>query len=114
MISVNERNGREFRVEFYDQDHIPTLPETVYWRLDCATTKRSLSDWASVSPVTEVSTDGTTVYYAVIEVPASSNVIQQNRNSREVKKLLVVADKDTDREYSDEYEYVVVNLQGRS
>jgi hypothetical protein len=114
MISVNERNGREFRVEFYDQDHIPTLPESVHWRLDCATSKREVGGITSVTPVTEVSTDGTTVYYAVIDVPASYNVIQQGRNSREIKKLLVIADKDTDREFSQEYEYVVVNLQGRS
>jgi hypothetical protein len=114
MISVNERNGREFRVEFYDQDHTPTLPETVHWGLVCSTSKREVAGLATVDVVTEVSTDGTTVYYAVIDVPASYNVIQQNRNSREVKKLLVIADKDTDREYSQEYEYVVVNLQGRS
>jgi hypothetical protein len=113
MISVNERNGREFRVEFYDHDHIPTLPGSVHWRLDCATSKREVSALASVTPLTETSTDGTVVYYAVIDIPASSNVIQQTRNSREIKKLLVIADKDTDREYSEEYEYVVVNLQGR-
>jgi hypothetical protein len=42
------------------------------------------------------------------------NAIQSNRNYREKKTLWVVAGKDTEREYSETYEYWVMNRRGRT
>jgi hypothetical protein len=51
--------------------------------------------------------------YAIIEVPGSLHAIQNPRNTRELKTLLIVADKDLSSEYSHAHQYYVRSRRGR-
>lgn len=114
MLAYNEKSGVEFEASFFDADGNPTPPGAVMWRLDCETSQTVLRDFTSVDWVESVGPDGQPIYTALIEVPGSLNAIQKNGNAQELKKLLVVANKDQDDEYSEEYRYTVRNLRGRS
>jgi hypothetical protein len=114
MLQINEKSGHEFSVEFKDADGVPTQPTTAHWRLDCETTRKALQDDTALTVIASTDDNGITHYRATVEVPGSLNAIQNNRNAREMKKLLVIADKDSAREYSLEVTYAVVNLRGRS
>ena len=114
MKTYNERSGAEFSARFTANNEQPVVPTTVHWRLDCKTTRQNVVDWTEVATTQELNDQSQVVAVtAVIEVPGSANVIQNPRNNRELKVLLVAADKDTDREYSEEHQYYVRNLEGR-
>ena len=95
--TFHENSGVEFTAEPEDWQGGAALPTTLHWKLSCDTTSKVLQDWTSL-------TTGTSV---TIEIPGSLNKIQDRSNQRETKVLLVVADKDTDREYSEEFPYYV-------
>lgn len=113
MISYNEKSGIELDAAFFDAFGVPTLPSTVEYRLDCDTTRKTLLDYTTIAVVSAVDSAGTTTYTSLIEIPGPLNAIQNNRNAQEVKKLLVVANRDQASEYSQEYTYAVRNLRGR-
>jgi hypothetical protein len=114
MDIVNEKSGIELDCSFLDSNRLGTVPATVHWNLQCETTGRELR--GDTEAVFESSTDeeGNVTATAHIEVPGSLNTIQHNGNWRELKTLLVIANKDRDDEYSQEYQYYVKNLRGRS
>ena len=114
MLAYNERSGVEINATFYDSVGTPTLPATVEYRVDCATTLKALLGWTTATVTAETNPAGEVVYSTVIEIPGSVNAIQTNRNRQEVKNVLIVADRDRTSEYSQEYSYVVRNVQGRS
>ena len=110
---VLEGDGYRWRAVFKDEEETPVVPNTVHWRLDCATTGQTVRDWTSVAA--QFTTDDfgvTTEAYAVIDVPAGDNAIQSGCNSRELKRLLVATNKDTDNERKGQVSYYVLNLQG--
>jgi hypothetical protein len=111
MHQYPELSGVEVEASFYDNEGNATLPETVHWKLDCTETNRLLVDWTEVVVSSEDDGAGGTRYYAVIDVPGSANAIQKNGNRRELKELTVVANKDDDREYSQPYQYFVLNTK---
>jgi hypothetical protein len=113
MRVSNERSGREFECWFEATPGVPTAPTTVHWKLDCVTTRKSLSEFAELTPEILSDETGITGCKVVIDVPGSLLAIQNDNNVREVKHLLVVADKDTDREYSKDVEFYVRNVPGR-
>lgn len=113
MDVINERSGVEFTAHFADARDIPTVPVTVHWRLDCESTGTVLQPDTEVTPVTVTDESGIVDVYVTINVPGSLNTIQGNGNWRELKTLLVIAAKDTDGEYSQEYQYYVKNIRGR-
>lgn len=113
MLAYNENVGVECVAFFKDAYGNASLPTTVYYRLDCGATGNTLVDWTFINPTSVVNSSGATEVSAMIEIPGTANAIQNKRNSREVKKLLVVADKDLESEYSQEYQYLVRNIQGR-
>lgn len=114
MRVYNERSGVEFQAWFESTPGVPTVPTTVHWRLHCVTSDKALQDDTEVTP--EIVSDGTgiTGVKVTIDVPGSLNAIQNDRNSRELKQLLIIADKDTDREFSETREYYVRNVKGRT
>ena len=114
MLSYNEKSGVEVIAEFFDANGSYTLPMSVHYRVDCASTRKALLDWTQANAVTTVDLSGQPVYSATIEIPGYVNAIQSNRNRQEVKTVLIVANKDQDAEFSQEYQYTVKNLQGRS
>ena len=116
----NEHDGAELEVRFKgtSPDGVPgapAVPQTAYWRLDCATTGQSLREWTAVTPVVVMDETGTSVAkcYVRIDVPSELNVIQNARNSREDKVLMVAADKDAPREKNDQLVYSIKNTRQR-
>lgn len=114
MLQYNERSGIELDAEFFDANGAATPPNTVHWRLDCDTTRRVLQGDTAEDAVFSVNTDGVDSWTARIEIPGALNAIQSQRNATELKKLLVIANKDTATEYSQEFSYYVKNLRGRN
>jgi hypothetical protein len=110
----NEKSGVEIDAVFLDSRRNGTVPATVHWNLQCDTTERELRSDTEVTPTTTVDESGELTCTARIEVPGDLNKIQRNNNWRELKKLLVIANKGLDDEFSTEYEYYVKNLRGRS
>lgn len=113
MDVVKERSGLEFRAEFHDAFNAPTVPVSVHWRLDCETTGNAIVDWTEVTPDITLTEQGITDVFVTINVPSLANAMQKSTNQRELKTLLVVAAKDTDRELPETYQYYVLNLRGR-
>lgn len=114
MDVYNERTGFELVARPTDTGDNPTVPSTLHWRLDCETTGKELQGWTEVTPTSVLSESGLVDVYATIEVPASLNVIQDSRNWKERKTLLVSAAKDQSGEYNEVYQYDIKNLRGRS
>lgn len=96
--SYNEGAGIEWTATFTDERYQPAVPGTVHWRLTCEHCDKVLKDWTQVAA--SLNADGTVTAY--IEVPGSVVTLCDRRNQREPKKLLVVSDKDTAREYSED------------
>jgi hypothetical protein len=113
--TYNEKAGVELKARFYEQDQrTPAVPNSIHYRIDCETTNQTLLDWTELSPSTIADAVKLLEVYVEIDIPGSLNAIQKDRNSRELKKVLVVSNKDTASEYSEEYEYYVRNVRGRS
>jgi hypothetical protein len=113
MLVVNENDGQEFVSEFFDSGGNPTAPGTVEWSFRCQTTNRLLQDWTALPLQTSVETSGLTTYFVAGSIPGSLNAIQNERNSRELKQLQVVANRGQAGQYSDVFTYYVTNIKGR-
>ena len=115
MITHPERSGLEFKAEFEDEAHTPTVPTSVHWRLDCLTSGVALADWTEVTPSVVMDGTGTAIagVYATIDIDGALNVIQDESNKREEKSLMVVSGKDTPREYSETFSYYIRNTGQR-
>ncbi len=114
MDLYNEKSGVEVTASFTDSTNEGTIPPTVHWNLVCKTTLKTLQEDTEVFPVAVVDESGVLTCTVEIEIPGSLNAIQRNANKRELKELLVIANKDLSGEFSQGYEYYVVNKQGRS
>lgn len=112
MDVINERSGVEFTAHFEDAAGNPTVPPSVHWRLDCESTGKVLQSDTAIDPVTVTDESGIVDCYVTVNIPGSLNTIQGG-DWRELKTLLVIAAKDTDGEYSQEYQYYVRNIRGR-
>jgi hypothetical protein len=115
MKSIWQGTGLEAQAFFEDEgSKEPVLPSTAHWRLYCETTQQALSDFTA-STVTQVqdSFGNVSAHTITIDVPGTLNAIQNTRNATEVKALTVVADKDTAREYSEVFRYVVRRNRAR-
>jgi hypothetical protein len=113
--TYNEKAGVELKARFYAQDQrTPAVPSTIHYRLDCDSTNQTLVDWTELVPTLIADAVRLLEVYVEIDIPGSLNAIQKDRNSRELKKVLVVSNKDTASEFSEEYEYYVRNVRGRS
>ena len=113
MYVANEKDTVEVEAVFADVNRNASMPTTVHWRLDCETTGRVLRDWTTVEPVSTVNAAGEPVVSVTFDIDGSLNAIQSNRNARELKKVLIVADKDLPGTFSKEVPYYVMNLRGK-
>lgn len=101
--TYNERSGVEFTAAFEDVQGTPVIPATAHWRLSCETTGRVMQDWTAVTPNLVTGA----VVQADIVVSGVLMTLCESQNQRELKSLLIVADKDGEREYSEEYQFYV-------
>jgi hypothetical protein len=114
MDVVREGDGIELDAAFLDNRRNGSSPESVHWSLYCETTKQELQAPTAVAPEVTVNEDGSVTATARIDVPGGLNAIHNNRNWRELRTLLVTANLGTDRQFTEEYQYYVKNLAGRS
>lgn len=104
--SNNERAARQLSVTYERIDGEPSTPSTVHWRLTDEATGTIQQDWTAVA----IDYDGTD-YTSTINIPGSVLTLCNRRNERELKSVLIVANKDEPsgtREASTEYKFYVV------
>jgi hypothetical protein len=95
----NERTQVRKTIVVRDSIGDLVLPSTMRWRLDCVTTGQSVLGWQS----------GAAAASQVIEVPAGANVIINDANAFETKRLTVQFNWGTDAQISQYVEWDVLN-----
>ena len=113
MLVFDENDGQEFTSEFLDSGGNPTAPASVDWSLHCLSTKKVLQDWTALPVQSRVDTSGRTVYYVAGTIGGPLLAIQQDRNSRELKQLQVVANRGQDGQYSNTTQFYIRNIKYR-
>lgn len=104
----NEKSGLEFEAWFESETGEPAAPANVYWRLRNLTADTVVQDWAAGDYEIVVGDGGAiTGYRATIDVPGALNVLIDSGRRRETFELMVVADKDGEREFSETHEYAI-------
>lgn len=101
MKTVKERSRFTVTVKLRNGT-APGTPSTLWYRVDCRTTKREILAWTEVTPASSVS----------ITVLPSWNTILDTSNLIEQKSITFSANKGTDDEFNDSYIWEVKNLQG--
>lgn len=104
-----QKSGIEVDAWFESVPGVPTVPTTVHWRVRNVTIDEIVIDWTEGTYTIESNETGITGVRTRIDIPGSANVLSQQGGRRETFELQVVADKDTDREYSVEppYQYAI-------
>lgn len=99
---VKERSQHIVTAKFRDRATGSTTPTTVHYRLDCLATGIELKDWTSVSPASSVN----------ITVTPTENAIQYDGSTKERKQLTVQTDRSLSTQFTETFEYDVVNVYG--
>lgn len=99
---LSEGDSLPLTLSFADVDWVGGAPTTVSYRLDCATTGRTVTDWTALTPGTSVS----------LTVSATENAILDDGNRRERKVLAIKAIDSSGNQHIETYKYWVRNLQG--
>ena len=102
-----EKSGVEFQAWFESNPGTPTVPVSAHWKLYDVTNEKDLQDWTELTPVILQDNGVTSGVRVTIDVPGSLNAIQNSKNSRELKRVIVVAGKDTDREFAETRDYYI-------
>lgn len=105
--TVNQKAGLEGNFAFESVDGSPALPATAHWRVTCSHTGRVLQDWTEATLATETTGGTVTRVSTTVEVPGPVNALCDTSSQRERHILTVAADMDTDREYSEDFEFFV-------
>lgn len=101
LHTVNERTGSEWTVSFSDNEWQPSVPSTVHWRLICDHCGEVVVDWtaATIDEGDEIT--------SLIQISGVDTTIHSRTNTREKKRVLVVANKDQAREASFDWSFYV-------
>lgn len=99
---VKEGSYYEVEAQFFDSSGAAVTPSSVRYQVVCLTTDKIVREWTTVSPGNTVS----------IIATATDNVIQDDKNQREKKQIVVQSDYDTDLQVTQSHEYIVENLRG--
>jgi hypothetical protein len=102
-----QKSGFEGNFAFESVTGEAAMPTTAHWRITCDHTGQTVQDWTAGTLTTETSGGAVTRVSVTVEVPGTVNVLCDTGNARESHTLTVVADKDTDREYSEDFGYYV-------
>ena len=97
----SEEDGFVLTFKFFD-DGVAATPDTIRYRIECLTTRRTVRDWTTVSPAHEIQ----------IVVTPDDNAILNQRSIEERKQLIVQSNYGTDTQKSTKSEWIVENLQG--
>ena len=99
---VKERQSFTATAYFRNNSDAAEAPTTVEYRIDDLTSNSEILTWTTVTAASEVS----------ITIKANENRILGDSNQYEVRQLTVAADRDTDNETRDTYQWRVENIQG--
>ena len=105
--TIPQRSGIELNAEFQNVEGAAALPTTAHWRLTCDASGRVLQDWTTASIATETTAGVVTRVSVTVEIPGSLTALSDPTNQRELKICTIVADKDADREYSEDFPFYV-------
>ena len=99
---INENSSITATARFRSGGAASVPATNVKWRLDNLSTTKTLQDWASITPASEVS----------ISITSAMNAIQSNVNNTETIQLTVASNRgETDAEYGSII-YKVQNIFG--
>lgn len=103
--TYNQKSGFEVTIEWESDDGQPSPPNTTHWRLTCG--DRVIQDWTAGTVLTDVADGAVSRAYTMIDVPGPLNALVDSTAQREFHTLTYAADKDTDREWSDDWDFYV-------
>lgn len=99
---VNEGDNFTIKAYFRDRDsNTADAPSTVHYRIDCMTTGEVVQDWATVSAGESVA----------IALASDFNAIINSKNKSEIKRIIVVGDKDSTFQASAKANWTVKSLE---
>lgn len=102
---VKEASGMTVTARFYDDSADPwtlAAPTTARYRIDCGA--NSVLGWTSLTPATSIA----------IPVTATDNALQSQSNANEPRQITVQANAGLSTQYSETYEWSIVNVAGIS
>ena len=102
-----QKSGFEGNFAFESVTGEAALPTTAHWRITCDASGRTVQDWTAAPLAAETVGGSVTKVSITVEVPGTINLLCDTGNAREAHTLTVVADKDTAREYSEDFGYFV-------
>ena len=102
-----QKSGFEGSFAFESVTGEAALPTTAHWRITCDHTGQTIQDWTAAT-ITPETVGGTVTRVSItVEVPGTVNLLCDASSARESHTLTVVADKDTAREYSEDFGFYV-------
>ena len=103
-MSARIKEGSYYEVEasFFDETGAAVTPSKVRYQIWCLTSKRLVRDWTTVQTGSTVS----------IVATAADNAIQDDKNARETKQMVVQSNYGTTLQMSESTEWEVQNLRG--
>ena len=99
---LSEGDSLPLTTSFADVDWVAGTPTSVSYRLDCATTGQTITDWSSLTPGVTVS----------LTISSTENAILDDSNKRERKVLAIKAIDSGGNQHTETFKYWVRNLQG--
>jgi len=115
LENVGERNAFTVTLLLEDGNGAQAIPSAVDWRIVCPDDDDAeVVAWTSTSIYNGVKDDGITpTCYVVFSVPASAAEMLTTKDL-ELRALIVAADRDTDSEFNEEFQYYVERRNARS
>lgn len=98
--TINENTTAYLTVYFRDKDGELAVPTSSRYRIDCMATGTLLVDWTNLGTVSSVE----------ITIPSTVNIISNENNQYEDKKVTVHATYGEGDDVYEEYVYVVKNM----
>lgn len=87
---------------YFRSGEAASAPTTASYRVDCLTTGKVLTDWASLTPAASIA----------ISISPTENAIQNVANRDEIKQLTVARDPDTATQERESVTWKVENIRG--
>lgn len=104
MKNVSERSRDEIGLTFtYNGSRV--TPGAARYRIDCLSTGQVIVDWTDFTPAS--------AEYTVVVTPDQNRIIRSGNRS-ERRQLAVEANPGTDYQFTDTYDWLVVNKRGIS
>jgi hypothetical protein len=98
--NVKERSSTTLTSYFRDSSNAASAPTTAHYRIDDVTSETPITGWTALTPATSID----------ITIKSSENRMVDNSNERERRVLTVSADKGTDTETRDTFQWYIENI----